>query len=110
VHQIINHFSVAFDDACYNEKPNSGISLLSADNEFHDADSIWKNSKKRKTIREIFLKMSWFASVVTLDSPAAIQRYSVPRDIFNEETIRRIMIHRAEFSREAIQRAKISIV
>lgn len=60
----------------------------------------------------IFRKLKGLLKILTLHQPADVLRYTtnglLPSEI-TEEDIRRIMKQRADFSKEAVERMKISI-
>ena len=57
-----------------------------------------------------FSKWRWIANILTLDSPADIRRYRLPKAYFDENQVRELMALRADFSREAVLRVKIELI
>ena len=57
-----------------------------------------------------FSKWRWIANILTLDSPADIRRYRMPKAYFDEHQVRQLMALRTDFSKEAVLRVKIEFI
>ena len=61
------------------------------------------------SLSSAFSRWRWIANILTLDSPADIRRYRLPKVFFQETQVRELMALRADFSREAVFRVKIEL-
>ena len=66
----------------------------------------------RVRVRNAFASLTWAMKLLTLDQPADIRRYVIPRQLqppLTEERVRTLLGCRSDFSKDAVLRVKINI-
>lgn len=55
-----------------------------------------------------FASLNWMIKILTLDHPSYLSSYRIPRSMLSECQVRRLLLSRKEFSREAALKVKIN--
>lgn len=61
-------------------------------------------------VKDIFSPLSLAMKILTLDAPGDIRRYAIPAGSLDEDTVRRILSRRIDFSKEAITKVRITVI
>jgi hypothetical protein len=59
--------------------------------------------------RSIFDPLIWILKILTIDQPADLLRYKIPKAYLDDSLTRQIMASRTDLSKDAISRVKINI-
>ena len=65
--------------------------------------------KSINTIKASTQKVTLAIKLLNLDAPSDIRRYHIPKEIFDDSSVRKILSRRIEYSKEAIANIRINI-
>ena len=90
---------------------DAGVEYTVACHDSLDAgsSSVNSSSSMRSTVRGLFDRLHWVLKLLTLDSPADVRRYKIPKEHLEESQVRDVLSRRTDLPRDAIARVKIHL-
>ena len=62
------------------------------------------------TVKSTFVSLNLALKILTLDAPGDIRRYSISAETLSEESVRKILYRRIDFSKDAVLKVKLNIL